>query len=172
MKKCTQKWMHVLVCSGSAAAMIFAGCSGQKRLSDRFVEETVTKSAEEIIELVLEGDYEKITEEYESAKLVTVLKEIIELVHEGDYEKIIEEYESAKLVTVLTEEDLRNAVQPVMEELGEPEKIEKTVVRGTENPETKEKYATAVSIVSYENGKAQYTITFNQTMKMEGFYIK
>ena len=72
----------------------------------------------------------------------------------------------------LTEEDLRNAVQPVMEELGEPEKIEKTVVRGTENPETKEKYATAVSIVSYENGKAQYTITFNQTMKMEGFYIK
>lgn len=75
-------------------------------------------------------------------------------------------------MTVLTEEDLRNAVQPVMEELGEPEKIEKTVVRGTENPETKEKYATAVSIVSYENGKAQYTITFNQAMKMEGFYIK
>lgn len=75
--------------------MIFAGCSGQKPLSDRFEEETVKKTAEEIIELV----------------------------HEGDYEKIIEEYESAKLVTVLTEEDLRNAVQPVMEELGEPEKL-------------------------------------------------
>ena len=86
MKKCTEKWMHVFVCAGCAAAMIFAGCSGQKPLSDRFVEETVKKTAEEIIELI----------------------------HEGDYEKIIEEYESAKLVTVLTEEDLRNAVQPVM----------------------------------------------------------
>ena len=123
--------------------MIFAGCSGQKPLSDRFEEETVKKTAEEIIELV----------------------------HEGDYEKIIEEYESAKLVTVLAEEDLRNAVQPVMEELGEPEKIERTVVTGNENPETKEEYATAVSIVSYENGKAQYTITFNQAMKMEGFTL-
>ncbi len=139
MKKCTEKWMRVFVCAGCAAAMIFAGCSGQKPLSDRFEEETVKKTAEEIIELVHEGDYEKIIEEYESAKLVTVLteedlrnavqpvmeelgepvkktaEEIIELVHEGDYEKIIEEYESAKLVTVLTEEDLRNAVQPVME---------------------------------------------------------
>lgn len=95
MKKCTEKWMRVFVCAGCAAAMIFAGCSGQKPLSDRFEEE-----------------------------------------------------------------------------LGEPGKIERTVVTGNENPETKEEYATAVSIVSYENGKAQYTITFNQAMKMEGFYIK
>ena len=39
MKKCTEKWMHVFVCAGCAAAMIFAGCSGQKPLSDRFVED-------------------------------------------------------------------------------------------------------------------------------------
>lgn len=128
------------MCSSNDFCRLFRS----KPLSDCFEEETVKKTAEEIIELV----------------------------HEGDYEKIIEEYESAKLVTVLTEEDLRNAVQPVMEELGEPGKIERTVVTGNENPETKEEYATAVSIVSYENGKAQYTITFNQTMKMEGFYIK
>ena len=49
MKKCTEKWMQVFVCAGCAAAMIFAGCSGQKPLSDRFVEETVKKTAEEII---------------------------------------------------------------------------------------------------------------------------
>ena len=55
MKKYTEKWMHVFVCAGCAAAMIFAGCSGQKPLSDRFEEETVKKTAEEIIELVHEG---------------------------------------------------------------------------------------------------------------------
>ena len=133
MKNDTEKWMHVFVCAGCAAAMIFCRLFRSKTIVRPFLRKRRSKKTAE---------------------------EIIELVHEGDYEKIIEEYESAKLVTVLTEEDLRNAVQPVMEELGEPEKIEKTVVRGTENPETKEKYATAVSIVSYENGKAQYTITF------------
>ena len=134
-----------IVCAGCAAAMIFAGCYRSKNHCQIVLRKRRSKRRTE---------------------------EIIELVHEGDYEKIIEEYESAKLVTVLTEEDLRNAVQPVMEELGEPGKIERTVVTGNENPETKEEYATAVSIVSYENGKAQYTITFNQAMKMEGFYIK
>ncbi|MFQ6826743.1 MAG: hypothetical protein ACLRUZ_07410 [Faecalimonas sp.] len=57
------------------------------------------------------------TQVFEEQTVKKTAEEIIELVHEGDYEKIIEEYESAKLVTVLTEEDLRNAVQPVMEEL-------------------------------------------------------
>lgn len=144
MRKGRKTWKKAAAGIGCAAALLIAGCSGQKPLSDRFEEETVKKTAEEIIALV----------------------------HEGDYETIIEEYESAKLVTVLTEEDLSSAVQPVMEELGKPGEIEKTAVNGSENPETKEAYATAVSVVSYENGKAQYTITFNQSMKMEGFYIK
>lgn len=144
MRKYAGKWMKRLVCAAGTAAVLLTGCAGQKPLSDRFEEGEVRQTAEEIIELI----------------------------HEEDYTKIIDEYESAKLVTVLTKEDLKNAVQPVMEELGEPGKIEKTVVTGNENPETKEEYATAVSVVSYENGKAQYTITFNQSMKMEGFYIK
>ncbi len=36
----------------------------------------------------------------------------------------------------------------------------------------REEFATAVIVAEYENGKNQYTITFNKSMQLTGFFVK
>ena len=60
----------------------------------------------------------------------------------------------------------------MIEEAGAFEKYEKEAVTGTEEPDTGEKFATAVIVANYENGKNQYTISFNTSMQVTGFFVK
>lgn len=43
---------------------------------------------------------------------------------------------------------------------------------GGQDKDTEEPYAVAVLLVKYEDGKAQYTVTFDSAMKCIGFYVK
>lgn len=71
-------------------------------------------------------------------------------------------------------ENVRNALKKYegTMEIKEEKDYEKEGVTGTKEPDTGEEFATAVIVAEYENGKNQYTITFNKSMQLTGFFVK
>lgn len=136
--------MVKLICFLLLGLFAIAGCSGAKELSSDFDEAEVKKAAEEVINIV----------------------------NEGDYTTFLEEKCGAKLKTVLGEKTLQEQIAPIIEELGTFESIDKSVVVGSVDKDTDEEYAMAIVVTKYSGGKAQFTLTFNKQMKLSGFYIK
>ena len=67
---------------------------------------------------------------------------------------------------------LKEQIVPIVEELGEFEGFDKEAVTGAKDPDTEQEFAVAVIKVKYEKRKAQFTISFDEDMKVAGFFIK
>lgn len=114
----------------------------------------------------------ELSEEFEKEEVIEEAKGIIQMINEGETEAVWEEKFNAKMQSALTKEDWLSAIDPIMEDAGEFQSYEKEAVTGTEEPDTGEEFATAVIVAEYENGKNQYTITFNKSMQLTGFFVK
>ena len=114
----------------------------------------------------------KLSEEFEEEKVIEEAKAVIQMINEGETEAVWEDKFNAKMQYALTKEDWLAAIDPIMEDAGEFQSYEKEAVTGTEEPDTGEEFATAVIVAEYENGKNQYTITFNKSMQLTGFFVK
>ena len=119
-----------------------AGCGN--KLSDKFDEEEVKEAAETMINLSPDMDAAmKLAEQTEKSPLG---KQILGQLQENlDY---------------------------VFDKLGEFESYEKISVVGGQDKDTETPYAVVVLLAKYEEGKAQYTVTFDTGMKCIGFYVK
>lgn len=115
---------------------------------------------------------DELAEDYDKDVVIKESRAIVTLINEEKLETIYEEKFSAKMKTVMTKESWNDTIAPIIKELGKFEEFEKEAVTGTEDKDTKEEFATVVLIGKYENGKAQYTISFNKSMKVVGFFIK
>lgn len=118
------------------------------------------------------GCSKKLSKEFDEEAVLEEAKVIIDMVNEGETEAIWDEKFNAKMQNALPKEEWLQAIDPVMEEAGAFQEYEKEAVTGTEEPDTGEEFATAVIVAKYENGKNQYTISFNTAMQMTGFFIK
>ncbi len=127
---------------GILAAAALTGCA-QSKLSDKFDEETVKEEAMKSVELFNERDYQAI-------------------IDMGD----------DRLKENITAEQFAQASDPYLDKRGEFEKISKTVVLGTSDEETGMDYGGVVMIGDYEDGKIQFTIAFDEDMKLVQFLIK
>ena len=107
----------------------------------------------------------KLSDAFDEEKLKTSSQEIIQMLCNEDYDKI-EEKSSKELIDAGVIEKLREVWQSVAEKLGTFDSCEKQVVIGKDNQ------ATVVTIAKFKDGKAQFTITYNEDMKLIGFYIK
>ena len=114
----------------------------------------------------------KLAEEFEEEKVIEEANAVIQMINEGETEAVWEDKFNAKMQYALTKEDWLSAIDPIMEDAGEFQSYEKEAVTGTEEPDTGEEFATAVIVAEYENGKNQYTITFNKSMQLTGFFVK
>lgn len=120
------------------------GCqSAGAELSDKFDEETVKNEAMKKVELFNERDYEGLLET-------------------GDQ----------RLKELITAEQLAEKGNPYLDKKGDFQKIEKTVVLGSEDKAKESKLAVVVMVGVYEKGKLQFTITFNEAMELTAFKIK
>ena len=124
------------------AACVLAGC-GAGALPDCFEEDAVRQSAVEAMEYFNDRDYES----------------IIEM---GS-----EEFKEA-----LTAEQLAEAGDPYLDKRGAFLEITKEVFVGNTDKKTGASYASAVLIAKYEDGRIQFTIGFDEDMKLVQFYIK
>ena len=114
----------------------------------------------------------KLAEEFEEEKVIEEANAVIQMINEGETEAVWEDKFNAKMQSALTKEDWLSAIDPIMKDAGEFQSYEKEAVTGTEEPDTGEEFATAVIVAEYENGKNQYTITFNKSMQLTGFFVK
>ena len=119
-------------------------CAGSRKLSDKFDEAEVKAAAEEVIEILNEGDVDTLVDE----KWNTVMKSMV------------------------GKDVLTGEILPIVGELGAFEAFDKEAVTGNTDQDTDQEYAVAVIKVQYEKRKAQFTISFDEDMKVGGFFIK
>lgn len=125
-------------------AEVLTACAGSRKLSDKFDEAEVKAAAEEVIEILNEGDVDTLVDE----KWNTVMKSMV------------------------GKDVLTGEILPIVEELGAFEAFDKEAVTGNTDQDTDQEYAVAVVKVQYEKRKAQFTISFDEDMKVGGFFIK
>lgn len=138
-----KKMTGIIVCMLVLAGLI-SGCAGSQRLSEQFDEAEVKEAAEEVIE-ALNG---------------------------GEVDTLVEERWNAAMKAALDAEAVKEQILPLLEELGEFEEFDKEAVTGAKEPDTEQEFAVAVIKAKYEKRKAQFTISFDEDMKVGGFYIK
>lgn len=120
------------------------GCqSKDTELSDKFDEETVKSEAMKSIELFNKKDYD------------------------GIIEMGIEEFKEK-----LSAEDFAKQCDPILDKRGEFKEIQKTVIVGSKDKESGAEYAVIVLVAAYEEGKIQFTIGFDEDMKLIQFFVK
>lgn len=115
---------------------------------------------------------QKLSEDYDENEVKKAAEEVIDLVNAGEYDKLAEEKWNAQLKAALPAETMVSEVQPVVEELGAFKSFGNEAVAGSEDKDTEQEFAVAVVKAQYEERKAQYTITFDKKMKVAGFFIK
>lgn len=128
---------------GFVLVMFLTGCQGQAQLSDKFEEETVKSEAMKSVE-------------YFNAR---------------DYQGILD-MGAQELKDAITVEEFAEQCDPVLDKCGEFEEIEKTVVVGNMDKKTGAEYGGVVMLGEYEDGKIQFTIAFDEEMKLVQFVIK
>ncbi len=126
------------------AAVMLAGCAGSQKLSDKFDEEEVKEAA----------------------------REVIEILNDKDVDTLVDEKWNSMMKSMAGKEMMTDQVLPVVEDLGAFEEFDKEAVTGSKDKDTEQEFAVAVVKVKYEKRKAQFTISFDEDMKVGGFYIK
>ena len=126
------------------AAVMLAGCAGSQKLSDKFDEEEVKEAA----------------------------REVIEILNDKDVDTLVDEKWNSMMKSMAGKEMMTDQVLPVVEDPGAFEEFDKEAVTGSKDKDTEQEFAVAVVKVKYEKRKAQFTISFDEDMKVGGFYIK
>ncbi|WP_297136413.1 DUF3887 domain-containing protein [Terrisporobacter sp.] len=107
----------------------------------------------------------KLSDAFDEEELKTTTQNIIQMLCNGEYDKI-EEISGQELIDAGVTAKLKEVWEPIEKNLGEFDSYEKEAVVGKDNQ------ATVVNLAKFKNGKAQFTISYNEDMKLTGFYIK
>lgn len=126
----------------SLVLVLFVGCSSPK-LSDKFDENNIKTTAENAIKLL----------------------------NEGNYEKFCTDLPREDLKAAFTVDVMKNAVAQVMPNAGAFVEFSSESIVGQKDKDGNES-AVAVIVAKYENQKVTYTISFDEEMKLIGFYLK
>lgn len=124
-----------------------------------------------VLMLMMAGCTSKLSGKFEKSEVEEKAETIAELSCTG---KISEAYAmlSEMLKAQVTEEQIKAGIEGTIEPLGKFEKITGTNVSGQKDKNTGTEYALAIVMAQFEDGKAQFTISFDTKMNCVGFYIK
>ena len=137
-----KKFMKKLIFTGITAVFFLTGCA-QSQLPEQFDEETVKEEAMKAVELFNKRDYQSILD------------------------MGVDELKKS-----LTAEQFAQVSDPYRDKCGDFQEIEKTVTVGSENKQTGKQFGGVVMIGKYADGKIQFTIAFDENMKLAQFYIQ
>lgn len=114
----------------------------------------------------------KLSEKFDEAEVKAAAEEVIEALNNAEVDTLVEENWNATMKSALDAESVKTQILPIIEELGEFEGFDQEAVTGGKDPDTEQEFAVAVVKAKYEKRKAQFTISFDEDMKVGGFYIK
>ncbi|WP_195238317.1 MULTISPECIES: DUF3887 domain-containing protein [unclassified Romboutsia] len=107
----------------------------------------------------------KLSDVYDEEVLKKDVQGIVNMLCDEEYDKVVDKM-SDNLKAKISAEQLKESLQPMIDKLGKFKSINKEELIGNED------LVTVVEVVEFDNGKAQFTITYNEDMKLEGLYMK
>lgn len=110
-------------------------------------------------------------EQFEEETVKTSAEQAIAFFNEQDYQSILD-MGSAEFQEALTLEEFANQCDPYLEKCGTFKEISKTIFLGNVDKETQAAYGGVVMVGSYEKGTIQFTIGFDEDMKLIQFLIR
>lgn len=110
-------------------------------------------------------------EQFDEETVKAEAEKAIEYFNNHDYQSIIDMGSDA-FQELLTEENFAAQSEPYHEKCGDFQEIAKTIVLGNVNQETQESFGGVVMVGSYQEGTIQFTIAFDEDMKLVQFIIR
>lgn len=110
-------------------------------------------------------------EQFDEATVKAEAERAIEYFNNHDYQSIIDMGSDA-FQELLTEENFAAQSEPYHEKCGDFQEIAKTIVLGNVDQETQEAFGGVVMIGTYQEGSIQFTIAFDENMKLVQFIIR
>lgn len=114
---------------------------------------------------------ESLPDKFDEEKVKTSAENIITLFSNEEYEKITNEFTREDLKVGLTADVLGGAKSKIMPNAGSFVEFSNTSMVAQKDKEGKD-FVAAVLVVKYENQTVTYTISFDENMKLIGFYLK
>lgn len=121
--------------------------------------------------VLLVGCGQKLSDQFEEKSVKEKAETIAESAGSGKLEETYAMF-GETIQASISLEQLKKSVHGVLEPLGDYKKISGTKVGGQKDKDTGTEYAVAIVMAQFENGKAQFTISFNTQMDCIGFYVK
>lgn len=106
----------------------------------------------------------------EQDNIEEMTKKVIELVSDGDYETVCNDYCDKQMQKYMNSEKIESAKKFISDDWGKLTSYGNFYI--TEMLQMNKKFTVVQVSVSYENTSVTYTITFNEKIKVSGFYIK
>ena len=95
----------------------------------------------------------------------TKIKEVINNLNNDKYDEIVNA-SSVALKAQLPKDKIKEAWEPLQEHLGKYKEISKISFQ------EKDGLAIVIAIAQYEEGKVQFTLSYDEDMKLAGIYMK
>ncbi len=113
----------------------------------------------------------KVPPDFSEDQLETRTKESIEALHQGNYSFVYEQFRD-DIKALISEEGLADVLNDKYERVGTFERFDVIAYNQTTDPATQEVYAVVIIGVIHEEGKATYTISYDKTYRIVGFYVQ
>ena len=152
--------------------------AGERRVGIMKVRKTRNFAGVVLLAVLLAGGLtacagnQKLSDKFDEAEVKAEAEEVIEILNDGDVDTLVDEKWNAVMKSMVGKDVLTDEILPIMEELGPFEEFDKEAVTGSTDKDTEQEFAVAVIRVQYEKRKAQFTISFDEDMKVGGFFIK
>ena len=121
--------------------------------------------------LILAGCDYSLPASFDEDELTATACQVIELLSSGDYASVsamLREDLQPSLDAAALEEELG----PLLADLGAFQSFTASATAGTRDKDTKEPYGVIVVACRYQNGSADYTMYFDESMALVGLYLK
>ena len=113
----------------------------------------------------------KLPEGFDKDEIGTSAEEIVGLATEGDYDSIILALRD-DLKTSITADQLKEGWAATYEKAGAFKSISKTVFSSAKDKTTGEEYAVVQVMAKHENANLVYTLSFDKNLALVGLYLK
>ncbi|MEG0843510.1 MAG: DUF3887 domain-containing protein [Romboutsia sp.] len=119
-----------------------------------------------LVGVVLSGcSSSKLSDVYDEEILKKDAKEVVSMICNKDYDTL-ESKMSKEMVELGAKNQVQQGWDSISGKLGKFDSISKEGIVGNED------LATVVVVSKFENGKVQFTITYNEAMEISGLYMK
>lgn len=112
-----------------------------------------------------------IPEGFDEETLNQKAESIVALLNNNQLNEVYTMFRS-DIQTMVSVEELDKIISDKLEVIGSFKEISQIAITDTKDPSTSELYAVVIIVSEHEEGKSTYTISFNKSLEIVGFYIK